>query len=75
MDRPGNVANPSRVQLNRENEYFSVRVRAWKFGLARRVRRSRPASACLYLQTQAEAGNNSTSIQNTFDHVTISDMR
>ena len=27
-DQPGKVANPARGQLNRENEYFSVRVRA-----------------------------------------------
>ena len=28
-DQPGNVANPARgQQLNRENEYFPVRVRA-----------------------------------------------
>ena len=43
MDQLGKVTNPARDQLNRENEYFSVRVRA---GLARRVRQSRPASAC-----------------------------
>ena len=28
MDRPGKVANPIRGQLNRENEYFPVGVRA-----------------------------------------------
>ena len=28
MDQPGKVANPARGQLNRENEYFAVRVRA-----------------------------------------------
>ena len=28
MDRPGEVANPARGQLNSENEYFPVRVRA-----------------------------------------------
>ena len=27
MDQPGKVANPARGQLNRENEYFPVRVR------------------------------------------------
>ena len=48
----GKVANPARGQLNRENGYFSVRVRAWELGLARRVRQSRPASAC----SQAESG-------------------
>ena len=46
MDQPGKVANPAGGQLNRENGYFPVRVRAWKFGLARQVRQSRPASAC-----------------------------
>ena len=28
MNQPGKVANPARDQLNRENEYFHVRVRA-----------------------------------------------
>ena len=28
MDQPGKVANPTRGQLNRENEYFPGRVRA-----------------------------------------------
>ena len=46
MDRPGKVANPARRQLNRENWYFTVPVRAWEFGLARRVRQSRLAPAC-----------------------------
>ena len=41
MDQSGKVFNPARGQLNRENEYFRVRVRAWGFGLARRVRHSR----------------------------------
>ena len=45
-DRPGKVANPARGQLNRGNEYFPVPVRAWEFGLARRVRQSHPALAC-----------------------------
>ena len=27
-DRPGKIANPARGQLNRENEYFPVSVRA-----------------------------------------------
>ena len=31
MDQPGEVANPARGQLNRENEYFSVPVRASYF--------------------------------------------
>ena len=46
--QPGMVANPSRGQLDRENENFPVPVRAWEFGLARRVRPSRPASACSF---------------------------
>ena len=33
MDQPGKVANPARGELNRENEYFPVRVRASEFGL------------------------------------------
>ena len=28
MDQPGKVANPARGKLNRENEYFPVRVRS-----------------------------------------------
>ena len=28
MDQPGKVANTARGQLNRENQYFPVRVRA-----------------------------------------------
>ena len=28
MDQPGKVASPARGQLNRENKYFPVRVRA-----------------------------------------------
>ena len=47
-DQPGKVANPARSHLDRENEYSPVPVRAWEFGLARRVRRSRPASACSF---------------------------
>ena len=46
MDQLGKIANPGRGQLNRKNEYFPVRVRAREFGLARRVRQSRPASVC-----------------------------
>ena len=48
MDQPGKVANPARGQLNRENEYFPIRVRAWEFGLAKRFWQSRPASACSF---------------------------
>ena len=43
MDQPGKVANPARGQLDRENDYFPVHVRALEFGLARRVRQLRPA--------------------------------
>ena len=39
------VAKPARGQLNRENEYFPGPVRAREFGLVRRVRPFRPASA------------------------------
>ena len=46
VDEPGKAASLARGQLNRKNEYFPVRVRAWEFGLARRVRQSCPASAC-----------------------------
>ena len=46
MDQPGKVAHPARGQLNRENEYFPVPVRAGEFGFARQVRPSRPAPAC-----------------------------
>ena len=48
MDEPVKVANPAPGQVNRENEYSPVPVRAWKFGLARRVQQSRPASACSF---------------------------
>ena len=46
MAQPGVIANHARGQLNRENEYFPVPIRAWEFGPARRVRQSRPKSAC-----------------------------
>ena len=48
MDQPRKVANPARGPLNRGNKYFPVPVRAWEFGLARRVRSFRPASASLF---------------------------
>ena len=57
MDQPGKVANPARGQLNMEDEYFPVPVRAWEFGLAKRVRPSRPASARSFSYTLAEPGN------------------
>ena len=43
-DLPGKVANPPRGQLNRENQISLSPF--GEFGLARRVRQSRPASAC-----------------------------
>ena len=36
-DQPGKVASPARCQLNSEDEYFPVPVRAREFGFARRV--------------------------------------
>ena len=42
MDQRGKVANPAGGQLNRENGYSPVPVRASEFGLARRVQLSRP---------------------------------
>ena len=48
MDQPGTGANPARGQLNRENIFFHVHVRAWEFGLARRVRAYRPTPAPLF---------------------------
>ena len=48
MDQPCKVTSPARGQLNRENEYFPVPVRARDFGLTRQVRPSRPASACSF---------------------------
>ena len=57
MDQPGKVANPACGQLNRESEYFPVRVRAWEFGLARRFGQYRSASAWpAHLHTQDESG-------------------
>ena len=44
-DQLGGVANPARGQLNTESHFFPVLVRAREFGLARRVRQSRPESA------------------------------
>ena len=41
-------ANIACGQLNKENGYFPVSVRAREFGLVRRVRPSRPASACSF---------------------------
>ena len=35
IDQSGKVGNPGRGQLNRENEYFPIPVRAWECGLWR----------------------------------------
>ena len=51
----GKVANPACGQLNKENEHCPVSVRAREFGLARRVRPSRPASACSFSIPRAES--------------------
>ena len=45
MDQPGMVASPARGQPEQGKCFFSVPVRVLGFGLARRVRPSRPASA------------------------------
>ena len=47
-NQPGKIANPVCGQLNRENVNFPVPVRALEYGLAIRVRPSRPASACSF---------------------------
>ena len=46
MDQPGKVTNSARCPINRGNSYFPVRVRVCEFDLTRRIRQSRPASAC-----------------------------
>ena len=48
MYQPVKVTSSSQGQLNRENEYPPVPVRASEFDLARRVQPSRPASACSF---------------------------
>ena len=59
MDQPCMVANLTCGQLNRPNYYFPVRVRALEFGLTRRVRQSRPASACSHAEPGAYLGDSS----------------
>ena len=56
VDQPGKVASPARGQLNRENYYFPVPVRAWEFDLSRRVRGSPVPRQPAHLHTQAESG-------------------
>ena len=41
MDQPGKVANPARGRLDRENEYFPVLVRAYRWRSLPRFRRHR----------------------------------
>ena len=53
-DQSGIVANPAR-QLNMEDEFFPVHVRAGEFGLARRVRQSRPQPAHLHTGAESDA--------------------
>ena len=48
MDQPGKVASTARGQLDRENVFSPVTVRADEFGLAGQVRTSRPATACSF---------------------------
>ena len=55
MDQPGKVANPARGQLNRENKYPPVPVRAGEFGLASGFSRPGPRQPA-HLHTQAKYG-------------------
>ena len=57
IDQPGKVANIYvRGQLNRENKYFTVPVRAREFGLARRFGSPVPRQpAHLHIQTESGA--------------------
>ena len=56
MDQPGKVANPARGQLNRQNEYFPVPVRAEN--LASRDGFDSPVPRQpAYLHAQAESGD------------------
>ena len=48
IDQAGKAVNPVRGRLKREKGHFPVPVRARESGLARQVRPSRPASACLF---------------------------
>ena len=57
MDQPGRVANPYRGQLNRENKYFRVRVRALEFESRKKDKFGSPAPRQpAHLHTQAEYG-------------------
>ena len=54
MDQPGKVANPACGQLNRENNSSLSPFAPEKFGLARQIRPSRPASACSHTQSETD---------------------
>ena len=51
IDQQGKFANPTRGQLNMENIFYPVPVRAGDFDIARLVRPSRPASVWVILHT------------------------
>ena len=46
-DQPGKAANPTRGQLNMENDFFPVTICASEFCLAIRVRQSVPSRVSL----------------------------
>ena len=56
MDQPGKVASPARGQLNRQNEYFPVRVRACENLVSRDGFGSPVPRQPAHLHTQAESG-------------------
>ena len=55
-DQPGKVASPARGQLNRENQYFPVRVRAPENLVSRDGFGSPVPRQPAHLHTQAESG-------------------
>ena len=55
MNQPGKVANSARGQLSRENEYFSLRVRARELASRDGFGNSVPRQPA-HLHTQAESG-------------------
>ena len=54
MDQPGKVANPARSQLNRENEYSPVLVRACLRIWSRETGSAVPSRVSLLIHTQTE---------------------
>ena len=56
MDQPGKVANPARDQLDRENEYSPVPVRAENSVSRDRFGRPVPRQPGLILHPQGESG-------------------